>query len=77
MSVHREVVFPTKESHTIDLPENMFGKEVEVIFAVREVKESLPKSKKQSMDKLFEMFGKGKDFPTLDEIRQKNWIRKW
>jgi hypothetical protein len=77
MGVYREIVFPTEENHTIDLPKNMFGKEVEVIFAVRDLKDSLPKSKKQNLDKLFELFGRGKDFPTLNEIRQKNWARKW
>jgi hypothetical protein len=62
MGVYREIVFPTEENHTIDLPKNMFGKEVEVIFAVRDLKDSLPKSKKQNLDKLFELFGRGKDF---------------
>jgi hypothetical protein len=77
MSVYKEIFFPTEENHTIELPKNMFGKEVEVIFTVRDSVTSLPKSKKQSLDKLFEHFGKGKEFPSLDEIRKNNWSRKW
>jgi hypothetical protein len=77
MSVYKEIFFPTEENHTIELPKNMFGKEVEVVFTVRDSITVLPKSKKQSLDKLFEQFGKGKDFPLLDEIRKKNWSRKW
>lgn len=73
----REIIIPTEENHTIELPRAFFGKEVEVIFNVRNTSKSLPKSKNSSLDSLFEQFGKGKDFPTTDEIRKQSWTQKW
>jgi hypothetical protein len=77
MSIYKEIIFPTEENHTIELPKNMFGKEVEVIFKVIDLSKDLPKLKKQKLENIFEQFGKGKDFPSVNELRLQNWSRKW
>ena len=77
MEVIREVIIPTEENHTIELPRAFYGKEVEVIFNVRNTVKSLPKAKKIDLKSLFNQFGEGKDFPTTDEIRNRSWAQKW
>jgi hypothetical protein len=77
MEVIREIIIPTEENHTIELPRTLFGKEIEVIFNVRNTTKSLPKAKKIDLNSLFEQFGKGQDFPTTDEIRKQSWAKKW
>lgn len=72
----REIIIPTEENHTIELPRAFFGKEVEVIINLKN-KPSLPKAKKINLNALFEQFGQGKDFPTTDEIRKASWTQKW
>jgi len=41
--MYRQILFPTEQNHTIDLPEEYYGLEVEVIaFPVNEKKVFLP-----------------------------------
>lgn len=77
MELIREIIIPTEENHTIELPRAFYGKEVEVIFNLRNTSKSLPATKEINLDSLFEQFGKGKGFPTTDEIRKQSWTQKW
>lgn len=77
MEIIREIIIPTEENYTIELPRAFYGKEVEVIFNVRNTVKPLPKAKKIDLKSLFEQFGKGQDFPTTDEIRNRSWAKKW
>lgn len=80
--VYKQVLVPDKNNHTIEMPEQFFGKKVEVI--VVELGDSFkdehpvpPVGKKISLNELFEDFGAVPDFPSIDEIRAKAWPSKW
>lgn len=72
---YRQVLVPTKKKHSIELPEYLYGKKVEVV--VREIglpngfRTELPKDLK---DKAFwEGIEFNPDFPSLEEIRTTSW----
>lgn len=80
--MYKQTITPDKNNHSIDLPEEFYGKKVDV--TVVEVEEenialspALPKGKKVSLDQLFETFGSDSKFPTVEEIRSKAWPSKW
>ena len=80
--VYKQVLTPDKDNHIIEMPEQFFGKKVEVI--VLELNESisggnsaLPVGKKISVNELFENFVASPDFPSVEEIREKAWPSKW
>ena len=79
--MYRAIITPTENIHTIDLPEEFFGKKVEVtIVELSEPatkKKQLPSDKKVSMDELFSTFGSLPNFPAIEEIRNKAWPSKW
>ena len=64
------------------MPEQFFGKKVEVIVAEvtdhgKESHAKPPAGKKVNLDELFEYFGTSPDFSGIDEIRKKAWPKKW
>jgi urease alpha subunit len=67
--VHREILIPDKENHSIEMPEQFFGKKVEVIVmdiatnATSDKFPALPTGKVVSMNDLFADFGAAPDFP--------------
>ena len=80
--LYKQVLFPDKKNHTIEMPEQFFGKKVEVI--VMEVNETgdaaspePPPGKKVLASELFEYFGAAPDFPSVKEIRAQAWPSKW
>jgi hypothetical protein len=80
--MYKQVLVPDKRNHTIEMPEQFFGKKVEV--TVVEVGDSTkmlnpvpPIGKEISVNELFESFGAAPDFPSIDEIRAKAWPSKW
>ncbi|HEY5327102.1 MAG TPA: hypothetical protein VIJ27_08880 [Mucilaginibacter sp.] len=80
--MYKQVLIPDKKNHTIEMPEQFFGKKVEV--TVVELGDSLkvahpmpPPGKKISVNELFKKFGANPGFPSTDEIRAKAWPSKW
>jgi hypothetical protein len=81
--MYRQVITPDKNNHSVELPEELFGKKVEVIMV--EIGDtnsngghsSLPAGKKVSVNELLETFGADPDFPTIEELRSKAWPSKW
>ena len=64
------------------MPEEFFGKKVEVIVVeigdpVSEVQPTPSLGKNISVDELFENFGAAPDFPSVEDIRAKAWPSKW
>jgi len=80
--VYKQVLIPDKENHTIEMPENFYGKKVEVIvIEVDDRNETTrptpPTGKQVNTNELFENFGKAPDFPSSDSLRQNTWPSKW
>ncbi len=81
--MYKHTFTPDEKNHSINLPEEFYGKKVEVIVIEAEEEKfakplvKLPKGKKVSVDQLFETFGSDPDFPLLEEIRAKAWPSKW
>ncbi|MFI5136535.1 MAG: hypothetical protein ACHQIM_01825 [Sphingobacteriales bacterium] len=80
--VYKQILVPDKKNHTIEMPEQFFGKKVEVIVvalndAANNVNPVPPPGKKVSVNELFENFGDAPDFPSIEEIRTKAWPSKW
>jgi hypothetical protein len=78
--IYKQTLIPDKKNHSVEMPEEFFGKKVEVI--IMEIDSSithpaLPPGKKVSKNELFESFGLAPDFPSVDEIRDKAWPSKW
>src|SRR4051812_19011888 len=70
--VFKQILVPDKNNHTIEMPEEFFGKKVEVIVVElddpNKSKHPIPpKGKKTSPDELFENFGANPDFPSVEE----------
>ena len=80
--VYKQVLFPDKENHSIEMPEQFFGRKVEVVvveIANSAVEETPlpPVGKKVGVNELLEDFGNAPDFPTIEEIRNQTWPSKW
>jgi hypothetical protein len=79
--VFRQSLIPDKKNHSIEMPEEFYGKKVEVvIFEVAENSEGKPlppPGKKISGKQLLKHFGEAPNFPTQEEIRAKAWPSKW
>ncbi len=79
--MYRRVIIPTDKEHSIELPENFYGKQVEIT-----VKEVVTKTSKATSAK--KLPGRLKDkafwatieynpgFPSVEEIRQIAWPKK-
>lgn len=76
--MYRQVLIPDKNNHTIEMPKKFFGKKVEVIVVELSNQKPLPPAgKKISKAELFETFGQGLNFPSVEEIRKDSWPSKW
>ena len=80
--MYKQVLTPDKKNHSIEMPEEFFGKKVEVTVVELNDPNTIalpvpPPGKKISVNELFENFGAEPDFPTADEIRVKAWPSKW
>ena len=79
---YKQVLFPDKENHNFEMPEQFFGKKVEVIIVELNASSNdsnpvPPPAKKTLVNELFESFGAAPDFPSTEEIRSKAWPSKW
>ncbi|RYE18279.1 MAG: hypothetical protein EOP42_30920 [Sphingobacteriaceae bacterium] len=80
--MYKQTIVPDKDNHSIELPEEFYGKKVDVIVMETEKRNiasipALPKGKKVSLDQLFETFGTDPDFASIEEICSKAWPFKW
>jgi len=80
--MYRQILIPDEKNHSIEMPEEFFGKKVEVIVIELGVENSTghplpPRGKKVSKNELFETFGADSNFPSINEIRNKAWSSKW
>jgi hypothetical protein len=80
--MYKQVLTPDKNNHSIEMPEQFFGKKVEVIVVelsdgTKGTNPVPPPGKKVSVNDLFENFGAAPDFPSIEEIRTKSWPSKW
>jgi hypothetical protein len=80
--MYKQVLTPDKNNHSIEMPEQFFGKKVEVIVVelndiTKNEKPVPPPGKEVSVNDLFSNFGAAPDFPSLEEIRTKAWPSKW
>jgi hypothetical protein len=79
--VYKQVLVPDKKNHSIEMPENFYGKKVEVTVVEIENKETgypiPPVGKPIEIAELFENFGQAPDFPSAETIRQQTWPSKW
>lgn len=79
---YKQILVPDKKNHTIEMPEEFFGKKVEVtvtemVSLAPDAYPVAPLGKKVKKDELFESFGMAPDFPSVEEIRAKAWPSKW
>jgi hypothetical protein len=81
--VYRKTLVPDKENHSIEMPEQFFGRKVEVIVmdvtanTAADKSPTPPTGKTVSVNDLFKDFGTAPDFPSIEEIRTKSWPSKW
>jgi len=80
--MYKQVLIPDKKNHSIEMPEEFFGKKVEVTVVELSDADNVtrpvpPPGKKISVNELFENFGADPDFPSTDEIRVRAWPSKW
>ena len=79
---YRQILVPDEKNHSIEMPEEFFGKKIEVIIkdiddAVESSHPIPPPGKITSPDELLKEFGTAPDFPSIEEIRAKAWPSKW
>jgi hypothetical protein len=77
---YKQVLIPDKKNHTIEMPEQFFGRKVEVTVVEidgsdKNSRPVPPQGRKTSINELFENFGANTDFPTTEEIRAKAWLK--
>ena len=80
--VYKQTLIPDKKNHSIEMPEEFFGKKIEVIMievgdAENKSRPLPPPGKKIAVEELFENFGDAPDFPSIEEIRKAAWPSKW
>ena len=80
--IYKQTLIPDRKNHSIEMPEEFFGKKIEVIMielgeSETEARPLPPPGKKVNVEELFENFGKAPDFPSGDEIRKTAWPSKW
>lgn len=71
----REIITPSEKNHSIELPQEFFGKKIEV-FAF-ELKDKTKRRKKTSKKAISQLAGAFPDFPSVEEIRKKAWPVRW
>jgi hypothetical protein len=80
--VYKQVLFPDKKNHSVEMPERFFGKKVEVTVVEIESNSNFnhpvpPAGNPTDANSLFENFGHAPDFPSADTTRQQTWPSKW
>lgn len=77
--MYRQIIVPTVKDHTIELPEYLFGKQVEVVVNEVTKKATSPSLPSDLKDKDFwNDIDFDPSFPSLTEIRSSAWpSRAW
>lgn len=79
--VFKQVLVPDENNHSVEMPEQFFGKKVEITVIELDADKSNhpvpPLGKPISVNELFDNFGADPGFPSVDEIRAKAWPTKW
>jgi hypothetical protein len=79
--MYKQILVPDKKNHSIEMPKEFFGKQVEVtveiVSSVADTYPVPPNGKRIAVDELFESFGLAPDFPSVEEIRTKAWPSTW
>lgn len=71
--MYRQILTPDKENHSIELPEDLYGKKIEVIaFEINEMQPSNT-GVKNFLDDIEPI----PDFPGIEKIRKNGWPEKW
>jgi hypothetical protein len=72
--MYRQIITPSKKNHSINLPEELFGKKIEVIMIeigdtdISGTHPLPPAGKKTSVSELLETFGADPNFPATDRL---------
>jgi len=80
--VHREILIPDKENHSVEMPEQFYGRKVVVIIMDVAADSSVnkfpvpPVGKVVSMSDLFEYFGAAPDSPPTPQNDIKTPLRR-
>ena len=78
--MYRQIIIPTTKEHSIELPENLYGKQVEIT-----VKEITTKPAKVAAKKLpanlkskafWDDIPYNSNFPSIEEIRKTAWPKR-
>ena len=70
--MYRQIVTPTEQDHTITLPPDLYGKQVEILaFEIGGEKTNVNKKKK-----FLEDIKAIPDFPSVEKIRSDAWPEK-
>jgi hypothetical protein len=79
--MYRQIIIPDNNKHSIELPENLYGKQVEVTIkevpaqpAVKKRSRSLPAGLKSKA--FWESIEYNPGFPAIEEIREKAWPKR-
>lgn len=79
--MYRQIIIPTDKDHSVQLPENLYGKQVEVI--VKEIPAKTTKAKRRAnlpsslKNKAFwDDIEYNPTFPSIDEIRRTAWPKR-
>jgi len=73
--MYKQVLIPDKKNHSIELPEDFYGKKIEV--TVKIVKEGLMLAKNEKVNSFLDDIEPIPDFPSIDDIRKEAWPDRW
>jgi hypothetical protein len=76
--MYRQIITPTNKEHSIELPENLYGKQIEITVKEIIVKTPAASGTKRLPARLknkafWENIDYNPAFPSVEEIRQKAW----
>jgi hypothetical protein len=76
--MYRQIIIPTDKEHSIELPENLYGKQLEITVKEITAKPAKPAVTKKLPARLkskafWESIVYNPDFPSIEEIQQTAW----
>ncbi len=71
--MYRQILIPTEKDHSVELPPDLYGKQVEIIAFEIVPTNKASRKKKKFLDDVKAI----PDFPSVEEIRKKAWPKKW
>ena len=76
--MYRQIITPTDKEHSIELPENLYGKQLEITVKEITAKAAKPAGIKKLPASLknksfWENIVYNPDFPSIEEVRQTAW----